>query len=188
MCIRDRNNPLIYFDPSGLFASVDNLYVGGKNDVEDVKKLQNELKWLGYYNGEKDGSYGPQTEAAVKRYQADAGLKVDGIVGKNTWLSLGLKLEQIIFYEQTFTIEWESNYTIKVGVRYQTDEYGNLLSAEGTGEQRIISNAWGYEYQLTFLDVYRKSENELGIDVTVKETYGISLPCLLYTSIRAIYI
>jgi peptidoglycan hydrolase-like protein with peptidoglycan-binding domain len=35
--------------------------------------------------GSVDGDFGPKTEAAVKAYQQDRGVQVDGIVGDQTW-------------------------------------------------------------------------------------------------------
>jgi peptidoglycan hydrolase-like protein with peptidoglycan-binding domain len=35
--------------------------------------------------GPMDGDFGPQTEAAVRAYQAQRGIAVDGIVGDQTW-------------------------------------------------------------------------------------------------------
>ena len=49
------------------------------------------LQWtLDHYGLETavDGIFGPRTERNVRQYQADKGLKVDGIVGTNTWAAL----------------------------------------------------------------------------------------------------
>ena len=54
------------------------------------KQVQQRLKELGYYNGAIDGIFGSQTIQAVKNFQRDYGLVVDGIVGKNTLAQLGL--------------------------------------------------------------------------------------------------
>ena len=35
--------------------------------------------------GPVDGDFGPKTEAAIKAYQQDRGVQVDGIVGDRTW-------------------------------------------------------------------------------------------------------
>jgi len=35
--------------------------------------------------GAADGMFGPNTEAAVKAYQTQQGLTVDGVVGDRTW-------------------------------------------------------------------------------------------------------
>ena len=43
------------------------------------------LKSLGYYNENADMIYGNKTQNAVKKYQKANDLKVDGVVGKNTW-------------------------------------------------------------------------------------------------------
>ena len=57
---------------------------------EDVKELQKELINLGYplprYGA--DGDFGKETEAAVKAFQGDNGLKADGVVGEKTWTAL----------------------------------------------------------------------------------------------------
>ena len=52
----------------------------------DVEKLQNALIEAGYDVGKTgaDGVFGNKTAAAVKQYQKDNGLAVDGIAGKNT--------------------------------------------------------------------------------------------------------
>ena len=56
----------------------------------DVKKLQQALLDAGYDLGSygADGVYGNATAAAVKKYQQDNGLKVDGIAGNQTLGSL----------------------------------------------------------------------------------------------------
>ncbi len=54
------------------------------------KQVQQKLKDLGYYNGAIDGIFGSKTVQAVKNFQRDYGLTVDGIVGKNTLAKLGL--------------------------------------------------------------------------------------------------
>jgi len=56
----------------------------------DVALLQERLQNLGYEVGGADGSFGQQTEAAVKALQADRGLEVDGLVGEATWAALRL--------------------------------------------------------------------------------------------------
>ena len=171
------NNPINLVDSYGLFASNDNLYMGGNNDIEDVKSLQNEIKWLGLYTGEKDGIYGPQTKEAVVEYQKRSGLKVDGIVGKDTWLSLGLKLEAIIFYDQVYTIKWENKYTITARVVYQTDEYGNLIYVQNNVEEFDIEvHSPGLNYRITSISAYKQSDTGLGIKVRVQESLGIGIP------------
>lgn len=54
----------------------------------DVLYLQKRLVAKGYYVGEIDSDFGKQTENAVKAYQDEHGLAVDGIVGIITWASL----------------------------------------------------------------------------------------------------
>jgi N-acetylmuramoyl-L-alanine amidase len=50
----------------------------------NVYDLQGRLKFLGFYKGKIDGSYGSRTAASVRRFQSQFGLKVDGVAGSNT--------------------------------------------------------------------------------------------------------
>jgi peptidoglycan hydrolase-like protein with peptidoglycan-binding domain len=54
----------------------------------DVIFVQTVLNVHGFGPLVEDGIFGVTTEAAVKRYQADRGLVVDGIVGPSTWTRL----------------------------------------------------------------------------------------------------
>lgn len=58
----------------------------------DVVYLQLSLSKLGYNPGAADGIFGPLTEQAVRKFQADKGLVVDGIVGNNTWTTIEITL------------------------------------------------------------------------------------------------
>ena len=62
--------------------------VGYGSSGDDVIELQKLLKNNGYSDLAVDGKFGPKTQAAVKSYQEANGLKVDGIVGNNTWGAL----------------------------------------------------------------------------------------------------
>ncbi|WP_457635901.1 peptidoglycan-binding domain-containing protein [Persephonella sp.] len=55
---------------------------------KEVVKIQKKLKKLGYYHGPIDGIFGGGTYSAVKNFQRDHNLKVDGIVGEKTWKAL----------------------------------------------------------------------------------------------------
>lgn len=55
----------------------------------DVTYLQQRLTAKGYGVGKIDGIFGQKTLEAVKAFQAENGLVVDGIVGEKTWAALG---------------------------------------------------------------------------------------------------
>jgi len=55
---------------------------------DDVATLQSRLIDMGFNPGRVDGIYGPVTENAVKEFQKSVGVKVDGICGPGTIISL----------------------------------------------------------------------------------------------------
>lgn len=65
---------------------------------EEVTQIQTKLKSLGYYTGNVDGVFGAATQNAVRNFQRDFGLTVDGIAGANTLRSLGISSGGNNFY------------------------------------------------------------------------------------------
>lgn len=62
------------------------LKTGVKGD--EVQRVQQRLKDLGYYDGQVDGQYGAGTAEAVRLFQEQHGLTGDGIVGEGTRAAL----------------------------------------------------------------------------------------------------
>lgn len=58
----------------------------------NIRMVQSRLSTLGYYTYKVDGIWGSRTLRAVKNFQRDYGLVVDGIVGARTEKALGIKL------------------------------------------------------------------------------------------------
>ncbi|QPC46719.1 spore cortex-lytic enzyme [Mangrovibacillus cuniculi] len=51
---------------------------------DDVIELQSRLQYIGYYNGKIDGVFGWGTYWAVRNFQYEFGLPIDGLVGHTT--------------------------------------------------------------------------------------------------------
>ena len=58
------------------------IYPGDKSD--DVKKMQERLKELGYLKGECTGYFGTVTDTALRSFQKTNGLAADGKAGPST--------------------------------------------------------------------------------------------------------
>lgn len=63
---------------------------------QDIRTLQQSLDTLGYFENDGYTNYfGTKTEAAVKKFQADYGLKVDGVAGNETISYIKAKIRQL---------------------------------------------------------------------------------------------
>jgi N-acetylmuramoyl-L-alanine amidase len=60
---------------------------------DDVREIQRYLNRLGFHAGREDGIFGQQTDQAVRAFQRNLGLPVDGIVGSST-IEYLLRLER----------------------------------------------------------------------------------------------
>lgn len=55
--------------------------------------IQKALKSAGYYVGPVDGKIGPDSREALRNFQRDNGLTVDGVCGRETWAKLKTYLD-----------------------------------------------------------------------------------------------
>ncbi|WP_420094274.1 L,D-transpeptidase family protein [Paenibacillus faecalis] len=102
-CIRMRNRDVLeLFEiiPIGTKVTIYGHVLGGPNhnprdlaegDVGgDVQLIQSRLKSAGYYTGVCDGKFRSGTTAALKNFQRDHQLAVNGVVSKKVYEALGL--------------------------------------------------------------------------------------------------
>lgn len=68
---------------------------------EDVIELQARLQYIGYYNGKIDGVFGWQTYWALRNFQYEFGLTIDGLAGPKT----KEKLLKVTKYNESFVKE-----------------------------------------------------------------------------------
>ncbi|MDI6878156.1 MAG: spore cortex-lytic enzyme [Desulfitobacteriaceae bacterium] len=93
----------------------------------EVKELQTRLAQLGYVVGPLDGKFGPKTDQAVRRFQQEHGLKVDGVAGAQT-------------IKELKRLTGESTNATGQPVGYKnvdTNLLAKLVSAEARGEPYV---------------------------------------------------
>ncbi|MFC0188630.1 C40 family peptidase [Fictibacillus aquaticus] len=81
---------IVAFNPAVGHAAIGEETLKPGTHSADVKELQEKLDDKGYFTYNKTTDYyGPYTKSAVKKLQAEEGIKVDGIAGKATLDALG---------------------------------------------------------------------------------------------------
>lgn len=91
---------------------------------ENIRYLQEQLRDKGFYAGPIDGINSQETQRAVKDFQADVGLKVDGMAGPNTRLALDSYQGSGNIREQEFRVSQPQrrprSYVVVVPGNYDT--------------------------------------------------------------------
>lgn len=80
--------------PSAGFTLAEDVLLSRGSTGEDVVRLQQALKRLGYDPGPANGTFGRKTRQAVLRFQRERGLDDDGIVGPLTAAALDQALRE----------------------------------------------------------------------------------------------
>ena len=128
----------------------------------EVEQIQSELKNLGYFTYSKvTGYYGSITKEAVKRFQKENGLYVDGIVGKKTYAAL----------------KSVASRSDKTAANIAADSLKSLasLSVEADRTDKKIGS---FDWFTIVKKVWERGENavvtdvETGLSFNVKRTYG----------------
>lgn len=98
---------------------------------DQVRIIQRALQATGYDPGPIDGIYGPRTTAAVRAFQRDHGLRVDGVVGPQTWRAL-------VTADQAAEALWDPETNIRLAARY----LAWLQARLGTDDPMILAAAY----------------------------------------------
>lgn len=98
---------------------------------ENVKLVQARLAELGYYHIEVSGNFLGNTRTAVKQFQEQNALKVDGIIGQETW--------QWLFGEQDVVAAGEPPRPVpyRIGVDV-TNQVTTIYGLDEQGEYTIV--------------------------------------------------
>lgn len=118
-------------DPEPAKTTKPTLRKGNKNVY--VKEMQTDLDKLGYNLGicGVDGDFGTATEKALKEFQRDHGLAVDGICGPKTWAELQSAADKVSAKPEPVKL-----YTVTISglaedkAKAITQQYGGVISAE----------------------------------------------------------
>ncbi|MBA2177005.1 peptidoglycan-binding protein [Halobacillus locisalis] len=103
-----------------------------------VETLQRQLTSLGYTPGPLDGRFGPQTESAVRAFQRDQGLAIDGSFGPLTMAALNNALTSHAASEDAPSVPKpspanETLYRVQVGV-FESERNAQELASKVRGQ------------------------------------------------------
>ena len=121
--------------------------------VADIKQLQRLLKI------KADGVFGPMTKKAVIRFQLNANITADGVVGNETWtllLSRGVVMDAIDEDTDTMSQYFETNFNQKIHRHYlPKDEY---IKGPVTNDYLFIHHTAGWNNPYKTIDSWGRDD------------------------------
>ncbi len=179
---------------AGLAASL--LLVTPAHAVDSTLWLQRNLAGIGYLAASGiDGSYGPQTTAAVRSFQHDNGLGEDGVYGSRTELGLHNKVKEV---QRVAGVSADGLYGSGTTAAVKTWQSRHSLTADGiagpntmnamhvartvwiTAQWKISEHGWSVSGQFSCLNQLWINESNWKVYATNSSSgaYGIpqSLP------------
>ena len=147
---------------------------------QEVERLQSKI------DTDADGSFGPATEAAVRKYQEATGLAVDGIAGTNTLTHMGIPvIAGIDVSKWQGEVDWDMVVIDNVKFAYVKATEGQTYVSktfsdqmEGAREAGLVVGAYHFsrpDTQEGMGDAIREAEHFLK---TYDPRCGDLIPCL----------
>lgn len=133
---------------------------------EDVMTLQQVLKTLGYYGMRPNGVYNANTASAVRTFQFDYGMQVDGVVNERLVKKINAVSSSLRPFRDS-DVELDSELQTNI-VTEQVEQTGtSIYHTDAVKMQwRAVKTAWKLGKVLKITDV------ETGITVNLKRTGG----------------
>src|SRR5690625_3748106 len=129
---------------------------------EDVIELQSRLQYIGFYNGKIDGVFGWGTYWALRNFQYEFGLEIDGMAGQTT----KNKLTNASEYDEQYIkqqINQGNKFTHYGGEKKQNQTKQQPNNQEQTTNNTAVNATQGYsknDIQLMANAVYGEARGE----------------------------
>ncbi len=150
---------------------------------DDVKKLQEELNKYGY-GLDTDGIFGIKTQSAVKDYQKNNGLSVDGIVGANTWGKLNASTQTISSNTQQTSGNSSSSFSQSV----QLSERPEYVKGQAVLDAENKVKDWENNAPSNYESKYSQQIESILNDILNREKFEYNLNAdPLYHQYRELY-
>jgi N-acetylmuramoyl-L-alanine amidase len=97
---------------------------------DQVKEVQQWLYDYGYYNGSVDGNFGNDTDKAVRIFQEEAGIQIDGVVGDETKKAMD-KWDQYLAQVQAYSESQGSTSSVSSNKRSYAKSFRTVYRRSG---------------------------------------------------------